>query len=285
MKKRFEYILIINLLIILTGCQKAEDSTITKIIITGLKDYIVLNENVQLSAKGLSGKDTIEIEGVEWLIVNDGCYILTNNQLMPVKTGSSSIRCRYKNLETEKKFDIIESPGVINKYIFNIENLLPPSEPYYISEGNCGESILWTICQLYGMNYTQDEINKIGGDPGRGLYGGEVVKVLDSLKIQYNDIEKAATWESTVDTLKNIIIRGNPIIVGVKIYPDTHPQWYCDHFILFTGTNTMTKEFYYNSVSMCCYSITYEKLCNTKNGYSLVNKHNALYAIEIVIPR
>jgi hypothetical protein len=115
------------------------------------------------------------------------------------------------------------------------------------------------------------------------LYGDEVVKVLDSLKIPFNFREKADSWENTVDTLRNIILRGNPIIVGVKIYPDLHPEWYCDHFILFTGTNTLSKEFYYNSNNYSD-SITYAKLCNTNNGYSLVNILNGLYALEIILP-
>ena len=165
---------------------------------------------------------------------------------------------------------------------FTIKNLDPPTESYSIPEGNCGEAVLWTICQYFGKQLSQQQINSIGGNPGRGLHGGEVVMVLDSLKIPFNELEKADTWENTVDTLRNIIMRGNPIIVGVKLYPDNHPEWFCDHFILFTGTNTLNKVFYYNSINNS-YSISYAKLCDTSNGPSLVNKYNALFALEILL--
>jgi len=203
---------------------------------------------------------------------------LTPNTTYYVKSyATNNLGSSYGN---EISFTTTQSPSAFD---FKIKNLDPPSESYTIKEGNCGEAVLWTICQYFGKQLSQQQINYIGGNPGRGLHGGEVIWVLDSLKIPFNKREKADTWENTVDTLRNIIMRGNPIIVGVKLYPDLHPEWYCDHFILFTGTNTLNKVFYYNSVSNS-YSITYAKLCDTSNGPSLVNKFNVLFALEILLP-
>jgi hypothetical protein len=140
-----------------------------------------------------------------------------------------------------------------------------------------------TILQYFRKDLSQEEINKIGGNPGRGLHDNEMILVLDSLKIPFRERKKEATWESTVDTLANIIKRGNPVILGVKIYPDKFPQWYCDHFILLTGTNTKNKFFFYNSFTVTD-TIKYIKLCNTEDGYSLVNKYDGLFAIEIILP-
>lgn len=172
---------------------------------------------------------------------------------------------------------------LVDTFIYIIPNLEPPAYVYEIPEGSCGESVLWTICHYFGKNYTQKEINQIGGDPGRGLYGNELIAVLDTLDIPNNLLIKAETWESTVDMLNDVIISGNPIILGVKIYPDRHPSWYVDHFILVWGTNKYSKYFYYNSFTSTS-TVTYEKLSNTEAGYSLVNSYEKLYAVEIVLP-
>lgn len=282
MKKIFGYILIANILLLPVGCRKAEDG-IDKLIITGLNDYITIGEEVRLIAKAVIGTDTSEISDVKWIKADDGLYTLTGRILAPIKTGRTKISCQNKKLISEKTFEILEPSGGIVTYNFRIENLAPPTDYYQIIEGSCGESILWTICHYFGKNLSQEDINIIGGDPGRGLHANEVIKVLDSLKIQYKDWDKAATWESTVDTLKSIIIRGNPIILGVKIYPDRYPQWYCDHFILVTGMNTRSNVFYYNSFTST-EMVSFDKLCNTQKGYSLINKYNALFAIEIILP-
>jgi hypothetical protein len=280
-KIRLTFLLFINLLILQTGCQKSDDG-IDKIIITGINDYVEMGEEVILIAKAITGTDTSEIPVTKWITSDDGFYTLTGRVLTPKKLGKSKISCQYKKIISEKYFEILEPPGGLVTYNFRIDNLTPPTDYYQIPEGNCGESILWTICHYFGKNLSQEEINKIGGDPGRGLHGNEVVDVLDSLKIKYRDWEKASTWESTVDTLKSIIIRGNPVLLGVKIYPDQHPNWVCDHFILLTGTDIRSNIFYYNNISSI-ETISYAKLCNTQKGYSLINKYNAMFALEILL--
>jgi hypothetical protein len=269
------------LLLLFSSCQKTEESGIDKIIIWGLNDSISIDENLLLSAKAIKGQDTTEISGVQWVTTGDGLYSFSNNILSPIKIGNTKISCQYESFSAEKLFTIAGS-GVIKKTDYKIKNLAPPPDVYSISEGSCGEAVLWTICQYFGKNLSQKEINKIGGDPKRGLHGNEVIAVLDSLKIPYKNMKKAETWASTVDTLKNAIIGGNPIILGVKIYPDQYPAWSADHFILLTGMNTKSNLFYFNSFS-CEYSIPFIKLSNTNDGYSLVNRYNSLYAIEILL--
>jgi hypothetical protein len=288
MKRIPSCIFIFHFIFLFSGCSKKNDVTrindMTRIIITGIDDFVSINENVQLEAKGISGSDTLEISGAEWITNNDGRYILNNNILTAVKSGRTVVICKFETFTSNKYFEIVDSTEVIIRHEFRIGNLDPPSNNYNITGGNCGEAVLWTICHYFGNNLSQQQINYIGGDPGRGLYGNEVINVLDSLKIPFNFRDKADTWENTVDTLRNIIIKGNPVILGVKIYPDLHPEWYCDHFILLTGTDTLSKEFYYNSNNFSD-SISYAKLCNTNLGYSLVNILNGLYALEILITK
>jgi hypothetical protein len=280
MKKLFILSFFIQILI-LFSCQEKEENSFEKIIIWGLKDSISINENVFLSVKAIKGNDTIVISDANWILSDNGQYSFLNNILTPLKTGETKISCRYEEFYTEKSFKIVESGAEKSEY--RIKNLAPPTDFFYIKEGNCGEAALWSICQSFGKNLSQQEINMIGGNPQRGLHGHEVKMVLDSLKIPYISRRKSNTWEITVDTLKNIIIRGNPIILGVKIYPDIHPEWSADHFVLLTGTNTKSNVFYFNDVHEMN-TISYSKLINSEKGYSLINTYNSLYAIEIISP-
>ncbi|HPJ59291.1 MAG TPA: FISUMP domain-containing protein [Bacteroidales bacterium] len=208
---------------------------------------------------------------------------LFSTNLTGLQPGTTYYLCAYATNSSGTTYGNEITFTTVEDADFRIENLEPPEHYYPIPEGSCGESVLWTICQRFGLDLSQEEINQIGGDPGRGLHGGEMINVLDSLKIPYRPIRFAYTWENTVDTLKNTMLRRNPVILGVKIYPDSHPEWYADHFILFAGTNTNTRVFYYNDF-ISKRSISYEKLCNTTDGYSLINSYYALFALEIILP-
>lgn len=269
-------------LLLHTSCQKSED-TIDRIIIAGLQDFITLDESVNISAKAITGTDTTEIPDVKWITSDDGNYTLNGHILIPNKPGKTKLSCQYKTLIAERNFEILEHSEDNGTYYIRLENLEPPQDYYQIQEGSCGESVMWTICHYFGIYLSQEEINRIGGDPGRGLHTNEIVKVLDSLKIIYKAREKAITWESTVDTLKNCIKRGNPVILGVKIYPDRYPNWFCDHIILLTGMDTKSEVFYFNNFSLV-ETVKFSKLCNTRDGISLINNYNALFAVEIIVP-
>jgi hypothetical protein len=281
MINRLVSIIILNCLLLLVSCQES-GYTIDRIIITGLNDLITIDKYVNISAKAIIGTDTSEISDVTWITSDDGCYRLLWETLVPYKPGKTKIECQYKTLIAEKTFEILESSESKIFYYVMLDDLGPPSDYYQIMEGSCGEAVLWTICQYFGKNLSQEAINKIGGDPGRGLHSNEVIYVLDSLKINHKIHEKAVTWESTVDTLASIIIRGNPVILGVKIYPDRFSYWFADHFILLTGVDTKFDLFYYNSFSTA-ETISFAKLCNTQDGFSLINKYNAIFAIEILL--
>lgn len=275
-------ILIPYLLLLLISCQKSEE-TVDRIIITGLKDFITLNETVSIAAKAITGSDTAEIPDVNWITSDDGNYTLNGHILIPNKPGKTIISCQYKTLIAERNFEILEHAEDNATYYIRLENLDPPKDYYQIQEGSCGESVIWTICHYFGINLSQEEINRIGGDPGRGLHTNELVNVLDLLKINYKSWEKAISWESTVDTLKNCIKRGNPVMLGVKIYPDRFTYWFCDHIILLTGMDTKSGVFYFNNFSLV-ESVRFSKLCDTRDGISLINNYNALFAIEIILP-
>jgi len=130
-----------------------------------------------------------------------------------------------------------------------IPGLPPPKQYYEIKGGSCGEAVLSSIYKASGLCISQKQINKSGGAPGRGLYTHELFKSLKYYKIPHKKIPgKVKNYNDFIKT--NLIANINkniPVLLGVKVYPDQHPNWACDHFILIVGYNKKTRELIYNS--------------------------------------
>ena len=164
---------------------------------------------------------------------------------------------------------------------FTIPNTGPPKVYYELKEGSCGEACLSTIFDMQGKPMSQEKINKAGGNPGRGLYGDEIIKVLKEKEITYKDIS-INTRNISVYLYKRIIPSikaNNPVLLGVTVYPTEHPEWLLDHFILLVGYDSSTNEIIYNSFDRQD-RILVEKILNKKKGYSIVTKHREIYAIQ-----
>lgn len=163
-----------------------------------------------------------------------------------------------------------------------LEKFNPPDTYWEIPEGSCGEACIWSISQFFKINISQKEINAIVNPPNRGIHSGEILKILKKLKIPFTNISSTVSDPSLF--LKEKIIKniqaGNPVLLGVKIYPDENPKWVCDHFILIVGFNSETKELIFNSNEERD-RITQSKLLNKKDGYSILHKSKYIYAIQI----
>ncbi|HMV44496.1 MAG TPA: papain-like cysteine protease family protein [Leptospiraceae bacterium] len=169
---------------------------------------------------------------------------------------------------------------------FILENLNPPKEYWEIPEGSCGEACIYSIAKSLKMKITQEEINSLAGSPGRGIHSNEVLKVLKKLKIPFQNISTTVNnhrkylEEKVIQNVK----KGNPILLGVKIYPDENPKWVCDHFILIVGYNEKTGELIFNSNEERG-RIQINKLLNKKDGFSILHKSKYVYAVQIVLAK
>lgn len=191
--------------------------------------------------------------------------------------------------------------GMVNEGDKVIPGLLPPDFLLEIDEGSCGEACLQSIINSHEFRTSQIEINRLGGSPGRGLHTDELYKALDHYGIKYVDkLNKSylryaleffnpVNWFSDFsdeyrDYLYNIIIpkikEGHPVILGIKIYPDEHSLWDCDHFILLVGYNEETDELIYNDNNRRK-RISAEKLLDKSSGYSIINRYNFFNYLEI----
>jgi hypothetical protein len=161
-----------------------------------------------------------------------------------------------------------------------IEKFEPPSRYYQIREGSCGEACLWSVLRNRNIRVSQEAINRTGGNPGRGLHSGELFTVLKRYRIRYRKIPgRVTSYQHYLEKrILAALVKGSPLLIGVKIYPDVNPQWACDHFILAVGYNKKRQELIYNSFNRR-YRIKYTKLLNREKGYSLVSKQNYVFAI------
>jgi len=182
-----------------------------------------------------------------------------------------------------------------------IPGLLPPKFKYDIAEGSCGESCIWSLVNSDEFVVSQIEINKDGGNPGRGLHSNELYKALDKYNFEYTDnlkysyLHYALSFLNPVNLfsdnsedykkfLYDVVIekikQGIPVILGIKIYPDKHFFWGCDHFILLVGYNEETNEIIYNDFNQRK-RIRADKLLDKTEGYSIINRYNFLHYLEI----
>ena len=163
-----------------------------------------------------------------------------------------------------------------------LEGLDPPKDSWYVKEGDCGEACLWTVCNYLSKNLSEEQINAVAGSPGRGVHSDEIITILKKLKIRHNDISEMTSIPSSFLRKKVVggIKKGNPVLLGFKIYPDEHPEWACDHFVLVVGCNEKNEELIYNS-NNSRQRISLEKLLNTDHGYSIISKSKFVFGIQL----
>lgn len=165
-----------------------------------------------------------------------------------------------------------------------LNNLNPPNTYWEIPEGSCGEACIWSISNFLKINISQEEINSLVKAPNRGIHSGEIVKILKKLNIPHTNLSANVSSPSLFlkETILPSLKSGNPILLGVKIYPDENPKWACDHFILVVGFNPVTKELIYNSNDER-ERVKISKLLNKENGYSILHKSKYIYALKILL--
>ncbi len=172
-----------------------------------------------------------------------------------------------------------------------IPNLLPPKYSLIIEEGSCGECCLWSVLQAKGIDATQIEINKAGGNPGRGLHFEELFFALNEYKSDYVDLTRSVHSSDSVkkskryhsflyDDITPRVKKGNPVLIGIKIYPTQKPDWAADHFVLVVGYNEKTNELIYNNFEKRQRINAEQLVSQAENGYSFINKYDWVIAIE-----
>ena len=245
--------------------------------------------------------------GIEWLkkASENGCrpaQFLLGNILFNGKGINADTE------EAQKWFALSESSNTLYEHNgfqqpgdFIIPDHQPPKYLFNIKEGSCGEACFWSVLYNRSENITQLEILRAGGSPGRGLRSYELHRVLDYYEIPHADkmyrnaakfilkyvkffdifSDKAEHYRNSVHKeIIPAILDGDPVILGVKRYPDKIKWWDLDHFILLVGYNKETDEIIFNDFTERK-RIKVEKLFNKRPGYSLLNRYHLVNYIVI----
>lgn len=143
--------------------------------------------------------------------------------------------------------------------------------PGHDDVGWCGETCIQMSLGYYGYEISQEEINRAAGSPA-DITEVDMDRALQTLGVKYkawdesnSDVNQYIAW------VKANVQRGHPVICGTKIYPDEHPDWYVDHFVLAVGYDET--RMLVNTQLDCDGPqwIAYEALAAMEDGYSFQN--------------
>jgi hypothetical protein len=150
------------------------------------------------------------------------------------------------------------------------------------SVGWCGETGIQMAMLYYGKYASQESINQAGRPDHPELYSYNIDIALKTLSISHitwnpstGDIVEFIAW------IKAQLHQGHPILCGVKIYPDEHPDWSLDHFVLVVGYDERGLIINTNVDMHGQQLISYEQLSSGQEGYSFQNKFNRFFARAI----
>jgi len=101
----------------------------------------------------------------------------------------------------------------------------------------CAETCIQEAMIYFGKSISQVEINRAGGgDKVQGLWSDGIETALRTLGVKHEKWRlNNPKYFDYIETIKQKIDQGFPVLVGVKINPTKHPNWFCDHFILLVG--------------------------------------------------
>jgi hypothetical protein len=171
-----------------------------------------------------------------------------------------------------------------------------PEKPKNI--GWCGEASIQMACLYYGAYIPQGIINKMSNPSNPDLYYNDIPKTLELLNISSNSwynqpnlfgviiLYLQSFWrgksyniQDYINWIKYELSLKNPIIIGVKIFPDKHPNWWIDHFMLAIGYNS--EELIFNQTGQGTQRKSFEDLVRESDKYSFFNKYNYYYGYSI----
>lgn len=135
-------------------------------------------------------------------------------------------------------------------------------------EGWCGEASIQMAALHFGAWLPQSAINQAGHPKTPDLWETDVPVAMRALGLRFETFQGNGTapflaW--IVESLR----RGRPVILGVKLYPTSHPEWNVDHLVLAVGFKPegLTLDTNWGDRQL---TWPWELLEQTRRGYSLV---------------
>lgn len=150
-------------------------------------------------------------------------------------------------------------------------------------EGWCGETSIQMALAYYGKQVSQHAINLAGKPQHPDLWEDDINTALNSLGVKYTawnssdaDVDAFLSW------IGENLQAGYPVILGVKIYPDEHPDWEIDHFVLVVGCDERGIVINTNNAGEGQIHVSYSELTSDfEDSYSIINRQKYLFGRAI----
>ena len=151
-------------------------------------------------------------------------------------------------------------------------------EPRRPESGWCGEAAIQMALAYYGGYASQQAINRAGKPVHPDLYEEDIPRALTNVGLE------SSAWngdglEAFLKWIRSQLAAGHPVLLGVKIYPDTHPEWAVDHFVLAVGCTSDALT--YNTTWGWAETRTFAHLSTKEKGLSFVNRSGAYFGYAI----
>ncbi len=147
------------------------------------------------------------------------------------------------------------------------ERRQPPS-------GWCGEASIQMAMSYFGAYASQKAINRAGKPAHPDLYEDEMPAAMTNVGLetrpwQGKGLREYLAW------VRAELAAGHPVVVGMKVNPTGHPEWYVDHFVLAVGCTPESLTL--NTTWMRRETRSDAQLCSQEKGLSIANPHNIYF--------
>jgi hypothetical protein len=147
--------------------------------------------------------------------------------------------------------------------------------------GWCGEACIQMAIGYFGREETQTRINQAGHPKHPDLYGEDIDTALSNLAVSFIGYDSSGDTSAFIGWIQHQLRSGYPVICGCKIYPDEHPNWSADHFVLVVGFNE--KGLWLNTQLDLSGQVLvpYAQLHSHRPGYSFGNRWHSCFGRAI----
>lgn len=153
------------------------------------------------------------------------------------------------------------------------------------SVGWCGEVALQMALRYYGIDRSQHEIHAAGHPLHADLYEEDLPVALDAFGIGYerwplenNDVLQFLEW------VRVGVASHLPVVCGVKLLPDKHPDWTVDHFVLAVGICDRGLILNTQPEVAGRVLVPYEQLTAPEGRITFVNRDSTYFGLRILGP-
>jgi len=138
-------------------------------------------------------------------------------------------------------------------------------------------------CLYYGAYLPQYVIHELGKPKQRGLWSADLPVAADAAGLTCEVWQQGTHGvDDFMRWIKESVKKGNPVVVGLKRYPDRHKRWFCDHFVLVVGYDQVG--FLLNTNVRSDGGQTrrsYENITSDNGGLSFKNKYDRYFGMAI----